>query len=201
MERPVGVTDRDVVVAVLDGDIDQFALLVHRYRRPLLHVASSRLGRLDVAEDAVQETFVCAYKSLHTYKPQYSFRTWLWTILLNQCRRHAQRLARQVGGGDAEMVADQLGDRASPPAVLPELQAMTSERNELLQRLLTRLPENQADAVRLRFFGQLKYREIAEAMQCSLGAAKKRVRQGLTAMSELLRRAGLVDSVFPGEDR
>ena len=191
--------DRDVVVAVLAGDVEQFARLVHRYRGPLLHLATSRLHRSDLAEDVVQDTFVCVYRSLHTYKPSYSFRTWLWTILLNQCRRQGRKLAKypiQVTGVIPE---DEIVGPVSAAPAMPDVQAMVSERNELLANLLGQLPEHQADAIRLRYFGQLKYREIADATQCSLGTAKKRVRQGLETMSDLLRKARLVDSLFPGD--
>ncbi len=199
MARADDIDDRDVVVAVLAGDVEQFGQLVHRYRGPLLHLATSRLQRSDLAEDVVQDTFVCAYRSLHTYKPSYSFRTWLWTIVLNQCRRHGRKLAKQPCQTTAAIPEDEIVGPASASPESPELQAMVSERNELLERLLEQLPEHQADAIRLRYFGQLKYREIADATQCSLGAAKKRVRRGLETMSDLLRKAGLVDSVFPGD--
>ena len=48
------------------------------------------------------------------------------------------------------------------------------------------MPEAQADALRLRFFGGMKYHEIAASMQCSLSTAKNRVRWGLTKMAEYL---------------
>jgi len=64
----------------------------------------------------------------------------------------------------------------------------TQERSQLLDSLLAKLPEGQADALRLRFFGGLKFQEIAEAMGCSLSTAKNRVRWGLTKMAEYLAR-------------
>jgi RNA polymerase sigma-70 factor (ECF subfamily) len=66
-----------------------------------------------------------------------------------------------------------------------------------LDGLLLELSDVQADAIRLRFFGQLKYREIADAMDSSLGAAKQRVKLGLIAIGEMLRDRALIDSVFP----
>ena len=186
--------DKDVVEAILAGETDQFSLLVRRYYRPLLHLAENRLGRLDVAEDAVQDTFLAAYRSLTTYKPEFQFRTWLWTILLNQCRRHHGRLARNASQSLAQ-------DDADYPhhSLAPELIAMLRERNTLLRELMDQLPAVQADAIRLRFFGSLKYREIAVAMDSSLSSAKQRVRIGLTAMTEMLRERKLIDSIFPGD--
>ena len=68
----------------------------------------------------------------------------------------------------------------------PSARMATQERSELLDALLAKLPETQADALRLRFFGGLKFQEIAEAMGCSLSSAKNRVRWGLTKLAEYL---------------
>jgi RNA polymerase sigma-70 factor (ECF subfamily) len=52
----------------------------------------------------------------------------------------------------------------------------------------------QADALRLRFFGGLKFQEIADAMQCSLNTAKNRVRWGLMRMAELMQKTELIQT-------
>jgi RNA polymerase sigma-70 factor (ECF subfamily) len=149
------------------------------------------MGRQDWAEDVVQETFLCAFKSLHTYNSQYSFRTWLWTILLNQCRRQLKRFSRGVFIGSWQHDASDEQRRATLAEQLkseesPSTRMAAQERSELLDTLLAKLPEAQADALRLRFFGGLKFHEIAEAMGCSLSTAKNRVRWGLTRMAEFL---------------
>ena len=63
---------------------------------------------------------------------------------------------------------------------------MSNGEEELLETL-ARLPEPQADALRLRFFGELNFSEIALAMGSSVSAAKVRVRNGLQALSQMLR--------------
>src|SRR5580704_7969284 len=73
------------------GQIELFDVLVRRYRGPLLNVAWSKLGDPTWAEDAVQETFLAAFAARATYNPRFAFRTWVWTILLNLCRRQWQR--------------------------------------------------------------------------------------------------------------
>lgn len=189
--------DKRIVAAVLSGNQQEFACLVQKYRRPLLHLAKSRLGTEDLAEDAVQDTFIAAYRSLRTYKPEFGFRTWLWTIHLNQCRRHGSRLAKLPRQNLIDVSEQTWTHASSEPQ--PEMTAMFVERNRLLASLLSELTEVQADAIRLRFFGHLKYREIAAAMNSSLGAAKQRVKLGLIAIGELLRDRALLDSVFPEE--
>ena len=181
-----------MVAAVLAGDRDKFAELVERYHSALLRVAYSRLGRREWAEDVVQEALLNAFKSLHTYDSQYSFRTWLWTILLNQCHRHYKKHLRNASVRSwsdqtatettaARQISGQLRSAESPSD-----QLMAAERSDRLNALLDQLPEKQADALRLRFFGGLKFREIAVAMSCSLSTAKNRVRWGLTEMADQL---------------
>jgi RNA polymerase sigma-70 factor (ECF subfamily) len=185
------IPDGMLVEAVLDGRNDYFAEIVTRYRSPLFRVASSRLSRADLAEDVVQETFLCAFKSLHSYDSRYSFRTWLWTILLNQCNRHlrkANRTPRVDAHGMLSIVQRQdVEERpSSQPNETPVGYVLNRERSQLVEHHLSSLPRTQADALRLRFYASLKFHEIADAMGCSLSTAKNRVRCGLTKMGSLM---------------
>lgn len=179
-----------LIAASLAGAEDAFAHLVHRYQSPLLKAAHSRLGRRELAEEAVQEAFLCAHRWLHTYDSRYSFRTWLWTILLNQCARHAKREAKHLRAAAEPAVANEnkptTNQEARCPRALPLDQLLARENSSVLTELLARLPEPQADALRLRFFGGLTFPEIAVAMKCSEPGAKHRVKTGLLKLSEWL---------------
>ncbi len=181
--------DRALMLRVLGGDVDCFAELVARYRRPLLRVAVGRLGRLDWAEEAVQETFLAAFRSRETFDPERSFRTWLWTILLNQCRAIGAKRSRasHVACWSDNAVAAPIDDAVlcDRPSPLGEL--LARERADLLEQSLQRLSPAQADALRLRFFGELKFQEIADAMGCSLLTAKNRVKWGLLRLADLAK--------------
>ncbi|QDU96872.1 RNA polymerase sigma factor [Lignipirellula cremea] len=186
---PLPSDDGALVAAVLAGDHDAFSDLVQKYQRPLLRVAASRLGRSDWAEDAVQETFLCAFRSLHTYDSHYNFRTWLWTILLNQCRRQYQRRMRTplvTAWSDQSDTSQPVPRETVCDSLSPQIQLLAKERAEQLEQLLAELPEAQADAMRLRFYGGLKFQEIADAMGSGLSTAKNRVRVGLTRMAEMI---------------
>ncbi|EAQ77575.1 RNA polymerase sigma factor [Blastopirellula marina] len=181
---PEQPTDGELLTAVLAGQREKFAEIVQRYQSPLLRLAMSRLGRQQEAEDAVQQTFLNAFRWLDTYDSRYSFRTWLWTILINNCNRLHQKSARRAETevGDSPVIQFQADDAAAEP-----LAAMiTAERHEHVRRLLTELTPSQAEAVRLRFFGQMKFQEIADSLGCTLPAAKARVRKGMIRLTELL---------------
>lgn len=168
-----------LIAAVLAGEGEAFAHLVRRYQGPLLRAAFSRLGRQELAEEAVQEAFLCAHRWLGTYDSRFSFRTWLWTILLNQCSRLAKRESRQPAAASTEAI-----HVCPQPTPLEAL--LSREDGRELHELLARLPVVQADALRLRFFGGLTFPEIAAAMQCSEAGAKSRVKVGLVTLSKWL---------------
>ncbi len=193
--------DAHAIAEVLAGRTHRFEEIVHRYESALLRVAESRLGRRGLAEEAVQETFLCAFKSLHTYDSRYSFRTWLWTILLNQCRRQYHKSRRgptvhSCSGEEAQAALLSARDQGQPG---PESAAIQQEQSQWLETLLGDLPSPQADALRLRFFGGLKYQEIADAMSCSLSAAKQRVRLGLAKLSQQIQQTAESKSSRSGE--
>ncbi len=177
-------SDGELIAAVMAGERDRFTTIVERYQHALLRLASNRLGRHDWAEDVVQETFLCAFRWLHTYDSRYSFRTWLWTIALNQCHRHFEKRSRQavLHGAQAASPVHEL----VCPATLPEEVVLADEQAAHLAALLSELPAQEADALRLRFFGGLKFQEIADALGCSLTSAKNWVRFGLVKLGTRL---------------
>lgn len=200
-DRASELSDRQLIERSLHGEPHRFGELVRRYREALLRTAASRLGGSPGAEDVVQETMLAAFKGRHTYKPEYSVRTWLWTILLNQCKAHWQRQRRRDANestSPALRTGAEAADRAGcERATSPFEQLWAQERRAMVEQILAELPPELADAVRLRFHGGLKFQEIADTVGCSLGTAKNRVRAGLERMAAALQTPLLVDELPP----
>ncbi|MBL8851794.1 MAG: sigma-70 family RNA polymerase sigma factor [Planctomycetaceae bacterium] len=170
------LSDAQLMELVQAGQTGLFDELIIRHRPGLLRFAGSSLADRDAAEDAVQEALLAAFAARRTYNPRFAFSTWVYTILLNVCRRHRRR--RQPMG-------DSGGDLAHWPAggESPLDQLLRSETRELLAELLAELPDVEADALRLRFFAGLPFDEIALAMNSSVTGAKVRVRRGLERLA------------------
>jgi RNA polymerase sigma-70 factor, ECF subfamily len=197
------LSDADIMVRVQAGDREAFGLLVSRYAPRLLRFADSKLQDTDLAEDVVQETFLSAYRARGSYDSQFAFSTWLWTILLNLCRRHWQKRRRRVVSvwEQWDATCPEPRDEQTPS---PLSQLVAREDRHRLNVLLAELPEPQADALRLRFFGGLPYEEIAATMECSLSGAKRRVKTGLERLSNHIRSLDQTDAdaaVLRQEDR
>jgi RNA polymerase sigma-70 factor (ECF subfamily) len=185
------VLDDDALIMqrVQAGDLDRFSDLIRRYQRPLHRAALERLGDPTWAEDVVQEAFLAAFAGRQSYNSAFSFRTWLWTILINLCKRHWKRRAtRPAPQSWSELPNDRIMTSSEPHTQATGLTCLIhEERLERIRELLMALPEDQADALRLRFFGGLAFPEIAAALGCSLNTAKSRVRYGLEKIGRTLR--------------
>jgi RNA polymerase sigma-70 factor (ECF subfamily) len=173
--------DATLMRRVQAGETAPFEELVRRYRGPLARVAFSKLGDAAGTEDVVQETFLAVFAARATFNPRFAFRTWLWTILLRLCAR--RRLRGQRPGEIGGLIDPQLADQRPAAADSVLAQVLRDEEQSLVHAALAELPEAEADALRLRFFGGLKFEEIAIAMQSSVSGAKQRVKHGLERLS------------------
>jgi RNA polymerase sigma-70 factor, ECF subfamily len=183
------VLDDDALIMrrVQAGDLELFSELIRRYQRALFRAAFERLKDRDWAEDVVQETFLAAFAGRRSFNPEFSFRTWLWTILLNLCKRHWKRQLKRPVPHPWSDVAEDHSSVATESHGSGLVCLIQAERIERIRSLLAALPEEQADALRLRFFGELTFPEIAAALGCSLNTAKSRVRYGLEKIGHSLR--------------
>src|SRR5574341_1956974 len=90
-ERAAELSDGTVVRAVLAGDLEQYAVLVHRYRDRYARYAFQMLGSQDAAEDAVQDALVRAYDQLARCRDPDNFAGWFFLILRNRCFAERRR--------------------------------------------------------------------------------------------------------------
>jgi len=140
------------------------------------------LGSDSEAEEAVQDSFVRAYRSLSTYREQERFGAWILRILVNRCRT---RLVRDRRRGEVAAAWLREAEQAYEPS---ERLAIRDE----LTRALAQLPGDQREAVVLRYADELGYDEIASITGAGISALKMRVKRGCERLRAILEasRAG-----------
>ncbi len=173
-------TDEEIVAVVIDGSVDAFEALVRRHESDLMRIATARLGRCDIAEEAVHEAFIAAFRALKSFDTNRSFRSWLVTILIHKCHRGYRQMAKT--NDRTQPMLDE--PRSTAPAPLEQMESRESYA-QLYDRM-ARLDADQADAIWMRFFAKLKFHEIAESAGVSLATAKNRVRKGLERLSRMM---------------
>src|SRR5438093_4145182 len=100
------MTDAEIIAQVLDGRRDAYSGIVDRYYGECSRFAYRMLGNRQDAEDALQETFLRAYRALARYRHSDRFRPWLYRILVNQCRTTARHRRRYTARFDLEADED-----------------------------------------------------------------------------------------------
>jgi RNA polymerase sigma-70 factor (ECF subfamily) len=173
------MTDATLVRRVLDGDTAAFTTLVDRHAAACTRFAMRMLANREDAEDAVQESFLRAYRSLARYEERQAFRTWLFQILVNRCRTAAVRRQRRQR---MFLVDDSAVASASvrPAAESTELRAE-------LRRAIDALDPDQREAFLLKHVELLSYDEMAAATGVGVSALKMRVKRACDRMQWLLR--------------
>lgn len=183
--------DRAIVDAVLAGDIEAYRHLVERESAAVVRACHRILGDLHEAEDAAQEAFVTAYRSLAGWRGEGPFGAWLTRIAVRIALRQAGRrrsvswidpAGREAGAGPSDTLgATTPGSTAlvSGPHADPAVVALRSERMNELRSAVAALPEPYREIVTLRFFGDLSLDEIARQTDRPLPTVKTQLRRGL----------------------
>jgi len=171
------MSDADLVRRARDGDPAAFEALVDRHYGDCLRYAFRMLGDRADAEEAVQDAFVRAYRSLWRYRERDQFRAWLLRILINRCRSRAAALRRRLRNLDAFAASRD----PAPAAPVPN-----GGFGRAVQRALAALPPDQREAFLLRHLEDLSYDEIARITGAGLSALRMRVKRAREKLAELL---------------
>ena len=190
--------ERAIVAAVLGGDRDAFRGLVEREAPGVVRACQRILGDHAEAEDAAQEAFVIAYKSLASWRADGPFGAWLTRIAVRIALRMATKRRtvawrdpgdRDRDGTEIASAADRASDRASIAATTwtdPALLSMRAERATEIRAAVIALPEPYREVVALRFFADASLDQIATQTGRPLGTVKTHLHRGLARL-----RAGL----------
>jgi RNA polymerase sigma-70 factor (ECF subfamily) len=181
--------EESLIGRCLEGDVEAFRPLVHRYQRLAFSVALRMLGSRADAEDIAQQAFVDAFNALDRFN---AFSTWLLRIAVNRSkdvlkskRRTEETLDREVGGGEAAFAYD--------PAT-PEANASSGERRARLESALLELPTKYREVLVLKDAEDLSYEEIRGILQLPVTTLKIRVVRARAMLRELIESHGLTVS-------
>ena len=176
-------TDAELVRLAQEGDLDAFAEIVGRHERRLRIVLLRVLDDTRDVEEAVQDTFVQAWRNLDRYRAEAALFTWLYRIGVNAALARTRR--KQHPTTDL----DSLPAEGAPHVARDVLPEPSAEANDLRARVLgalAQLPFAYREAVVLRDLAGLSNDEVATALDVSLPAAKSRIHRGRLQLRDLL---------------
>ncbi len=184
---PDGPSDAEIVRRVLVGDINAFELLVNRYQATCLRFATRMLGDSTDAEDAVQTAFVRAYDALGRYEDRARFSSWLFAIVVNECRalRASASRRERFESAQANHAVDQ-GENEVSMDPSHEF-AGGDERLAKVERAVQTLEPLLREAFLMRYVQEMDYAEMARATGAGRSALKMRVKRACDALRTQLR--------------
>ncbi len=181
------IDERAAVEAVLAGDRDAFRLLVERESAAVIRTCHRVLGDLHEAEDAAQEAFVTAFRSLAGWRGDGPFGAWLTRIAIRIALRRAGR-RRDVTWIDPLDPASGIDLPGGPD---PAITTLRAERAAGIRTAVSRLDEPYREVIALRFFGELSLEEIAAQTGRPLGTVKTHLRRGLIRLRSTVEGGSL----------
>lgn len=180
--------DAALIAAARQGDTGAFEELVHKHGRRVYRTLAGILGDHEDAQDAMQDTFLKAFRRLNTFEGRSRFSTWLVSIGANAALEKL-RERRPVDSLDEGRVDDEGTFR---PRLLqswcdsPEQRYVKLQMKELVQREVRRLPVTYRAVVVLRDIEELSTREAAEALGLEVPTLKSRLLRGRLLLREAL---------------
>jgi RNA polymerase sigma factor (sigma-70 family) len=174
-------TDESLMLAVRNGDVDQFAVLFERHHDRLFSFFYRMTADPPASEDLTQEVFVRMLKYRGSFGENSEFRAWMYQIARNVRADHFRKRMAET-----ELPVD---TRAHERPVSVQLER--DEEFSVLQRALLALPEDKREILILARYEEMKYEAIAALLQIEVGAVKVRVHRALRELRAVyLRMSG-----------
>lgn len=186
-------TEQELVALAREGDQEAFAQLVRDNERRVYHLALRMLGSPEDAEEAAQEAFLSAWRSLPTFKAESTFSTWLYRLTSNLCidiirkeKRRREIVSIHSLDDDEDGSAIQVADLRFDP----EREAIHHELQEALTRGLDALSPEHRRILTLRELGGLSYDEIGKLLRLEAGTVKSRIARARLQLRNFLAADG-----------
>lgn len=160
--------DQLYIDKVLYGDTNAFAFLVDKYKVMVFSLAIKITKNREEAEEVSQDSFIKAFKSIHTFKGDSKFSTWLYKIAYNNCMDRVKKKAKAFNTDTIDQVIE---NRIK--ATENTMQTIErNERAELMNDCLLQLPEDERSVLWLFYYKELSLKEIMEITSLSLANLK-----------------------------
>src|SRR5688572_19126496 len=184
------IEDFRLIDMAVSGDDNAYARLLQRYKRPVYHMILKMVRNVDDAEDLTIESFAKAFRSLAKFKKDFTFSTWLFRIATNNSidfirkkKLNTLSIENTYTDDDGQSVSIDVEDLNLNPQDI----AIKSQKEEIIQVFVNMLPAKYQKLVRLRYFHELSYEEIAKELEAPLGTVKAQLHRARELMYDLIK--------------
>lgn len=169
--------EKEIIRRIRQGEKELFEDLAKEYYQEIYHFCFYKTGDAESAWDCTQETFLHVIRFLEGYTERNHFRAWIFGIARNVCNDFFRSRKHVIVEEAPEEGKEEEGFRRA-------------ELQDSVQSALNRLPEMQKDVIILRFYHDMKVKEIAAVVGAGVPTVKSRLRQGMEKMKRFLEEEG-----------
>ena len=191
-----GKRDLKLITRALEsGDPAAYNELMKLYRDPLYFMLYEKVGDQELAKDLTIEALGKAFKKLHLYTPTYVFSTWLFTVARNHCIDYLRKHKLPTISID-KMMLDDDGKRNTfdlkSTDLNPEQKMEKKQRIAILRQIVDQLKPKYRDLVKLRYFKEMTYEEIATTLDLPIGTVKAQLHRSREQLFKIM--SGIKDA-------
>lgn len=172
-ERGDNLRDRELVQQAKFGDKEALAQIVKYYYNDVYLFLYRRLGDRFSAEDITQEVFLKFTQSLQQYKDKDKLKNYLLSIAVNCSNDYYRKSKREVLSDELELSEESLN--------------VDSDIRESVKSALMQLPDEQRNVIILRYYHDMKIKEISQVVNCSQSTVKSRLYRGEKQLKEIMK--------------
>jgi len=186
-----GVTDLELIALAIQDDQRSYAELVERYRKSVFYLILKIVKTPEDAEDLTYITFTKAFKNLDKYAPTHAFSTWLFKIASNASidflRKKTIDTVGIASGVETQPGEVLLDNKMVAPILNPEERVIREQRLKIVQQVVQHLDPDFEQVIRLRFFDEYSYDEIASELNLPLGTVKVQIHRAKKLLQSILK--------------
>lgn len=180
------VSDSHIVSSILEGDIDDYTLIVERYEARLLRYANFLIKDYDMASDLIQESFIKAYTNLRGFDLNKSFSSWIYRILHNEAMNLIKRNKKSPTFSDRGMTGDEIFVKFLTDKTIDK-----SFLKDSVKKCLNNLSIKYREVIMLYYFDHLKYDEISDILRIPTSTVGIRIKRAKVELKKLCQEHGV----------
>lgn len=170
--------EKELVQRAKIGDQEALNELIERYYDEVYRFLYRRMGNKAAAEDVTQDTFIKFIKNLPYYKEKNKLKSFLFTIAINTSNDFFRRHKQETSLLSLDNIGEEITEEVTEDEVLQKEEAL------IVRQAVLSLPDVQRDVIILRFYHNLKIKEIASVQKVPIPTVKTRLRRALKALKE-----------------
>jgi RNA polymerase sigma-70 factor, ECF subfamily len=180
-------TDQQLITEHFEGDDNAFSELLHKHLNPTYTFVQRLTSDRAMSDDIVQDTFVKVWKNLEKYNPEYSFKTWLYTIAHNTTLDWLKKRKSTVFSDfENEIGENSFVDSLADDSPLPDQLFADEENVTLLEKAFDKISPLYREILTLHYHSELSFTEISKIVNRPLETVRSQHRRGLLAIQKII---------------